>query len=58
MSRERDNEKLQIIWRNPLPPGATKLLVKRIVADEYGALYEVRGAHQLKVFEVLERRAA
>jgi len=50
--------KLQIVWRNPQPPRATKLLVKQIVADAYGARYEVRSAHEIKVFELLERRAA
>jgi hypothetical protein len=46
--------KLQIVWRNPLPPLATKLLVKQILTDAYGALYEVRSAHDVKVFELLE----
>jgi len=50
--------KLQIVWRNPLPPGATKLLVRQIVADAYGALYEVRGAQDVKLFELLARGAA
>jgi len=49
---------LQIVWRNPHPPGTRKLMVKRIVADAYGGLYEVRSAHEIKVFELLESRAA
>jgi len=50
--------KLEIVWRNPQPPGTRKLLVKQIVADAYGALYAVRSAHEIKVFELLESRAA
>ena len=53
-----ENMKLQIVWRNPHPPVLTKLLVKQIVADAYGALYEVRSRHQLKVFELISPRAA
>ena len=50
--------KLQIIWRNPQPPGAPRLWVKQIVADDYGTLYEVRGGREVKVFELLASRAA
>jgi len=50
--------KLQIVWRNPLPPRATKLLVRQIVADAYGALYEIRSAQDVKLFELLARGAA
>jgi len=58
MSSMGDIMKLQIVWRNPLPPRAMKLRVRQIVADAYGALYEVRSAHDVKVFEMLERGAA
>jgi len=49
--------KLEIVWRNPMPPRALKLLVRQIIADAYGALYEVRSANDVKVFEILERAA-
>jgi len=54
----KENMKLQIVWRNPHPPLLTKLLVKQIVADAYGALYEVRSRHQLQVFELISPPAA
>ena len=50
--------KLQLVWRNPQPPAVSRPLVRQIVADVYGALYEVRSAHEIKVFELLEPRAA
>ena len=50
--------KLQIVWRNPQPLDATRLWVQQIVADAYGALYEVRGGREVKVFELLASRAA
>jgi len=53
-----DIMKLQIIWRNPQPPRTKKVLVRQVVADPYGALYEVRSTDEVKLFEVLEYRAA
>jgi hypothetical protein len=53
-----DIMKLQIIWRNPQPPRTKKVLVRQVVADAYGALYEVRSTDEVKLFEVLEYRAA
>ena len=50
--------KLQIVWRNSQPPSVTQLSVKQIVADAYGALYEVRGGREVKVFELLASHAA
>lgn len=50
--------KLQVVWRNPQPPAVSKPLVRQIVTDAYGALYEVRTAHEIKVFELIEDRAA
>jgi hypothetical protein len=58
MRSNGDVMKLKIIWRNLYPPGAAKLVVKQILADAYGALYEVRSAHDVKVFELLGRHAA
>jgi len=58
MNSKGDVMKLRIVWRNPLPPRATKLLVRQILADTYGALYEVRSAYGVKVFELLEPGAA
>jgi hypothetical protein len=57
MSSMGDIMKLEIVWRNPMPPRAMKLLVRQIIADAYGALYEVRSANDVKVFEILERAA-
>jgi hypothetical protein len=50
--------KLQIVWQNPQARKGSKVMVRQIVADAYGALYEVRSAHEIKVFELLEHRAA
>ena len=49
---------LRVVWRNPQPPAVSKPLVRQIVADAYGAIYEVRSADEVKVFELLEHRAA
>ena len=49
---------LRVVWRNPEPPVVSKPLVRRIIADARGALYEIRRAHEINVFELLEHRAA
>ena len=49
---------LQIVWRNPQPRPMLKTLVKQIVADVYGGLYAVHNRGELKVFELILRRAA
>ena len=50
--------KLQIVWRNPQPIRAGRVMIRQIIADAYGALYEVRSAREIKAFELLEYRAA
>ena len=50
--------KLQIVWRTLQPTRAGQVMIRQIVADAYGALYEVRGELEIKVFELLEYHAA
>jgi hypothetical protein len=49
---------LEIIWRNPASPQVTKRRIEQVVADAYGAVYEVRSGNETKVFELILRGAA
>jgi len=49
---------LEIIWRNPASPPATKRRIEQIEVDAYGAVYAVRSADETTVFELILRGAA
>ena len=47
---------LQIVWQNP-QSRPRRTLVQQIVVDDHGALYAVRNADEVRVFELFLRRA-
>ena len=49
---------LEIVWRNPFPPGKTEKRVDQVVSDEFGALYAVRTEGETASFEVVLGGAA
>ena len=49
---------LQIVWRNPQSFPKRQMLIEQIVVDDYGALYAVRNAEEINVFELILHRAA
>jgi len=49
---------LQIVWRNPQSRPRCEPLVEQIVVDDHGALYAVRNADEVKVFELILHRVA
>jgi len=50
--------KLEIVWRNPIPPPKTERRVEPLAADEFGSVYAVRTAGQTAAFEVILGRTA
>lgn len=49
---------LQIVWRNPAMPERAKSRLERLVKDEFGGVYAIRGANETRVFELLPGSAA
>lgn len=51
--QEERGTALQVVWRNPTPPGNTASSLERLVLDEYGAVYAIHFSDSTKVFEIL-----
>lgn len=44
---------LQIVWRNRAMPERAKSRLERLMKDEFGGVYAIRGASETRVFELL-----
>jgi hypothetical protein len=45
--------KLEIVWRNPIPPAKGEKRVEPVAVDEFGAVYAVRTADKTAAFELI-----
>jgi hypothetical protein len=45
--------KLEIVWRNPIPPAKGEKRAEPVAVDEFGAVYAVRTANETAAFELI-----